>query len=566
MADFLNQAFSDPKFPLALALLLGGAKRPGPSILPGLVSNAVPQSVGLAQQQEARKALEALGASGAFGEATGLPQDQAMQFAKALATGGAGMSPLLTLLANRPDRELTRAHTTLQIDKIKQDMADRESAGKVLASLFGGGDGAGGTAPTMPTGTMPAGAPTFGAASPGFGIAPERLLQIAAMPGISAGTAQSLRAMASQRHADIAAERQRSEAVSTNESVQAGYGLGFGRDPRTWTRDQWASARDRVQRDRVEVGAATAGAGARATADVKQEEPMSPADLTHYIDKYGSAPPAGSTPRDVQRGGYRAVPATIASAAPKVQGAYAVLDRLDELTGRILTEPTLAGRIRSMPEIAWQQFSQANPDIALYSSLAAGTLAPIIRSLGEVGTLAEGDVARAKALLPKLYPIPDSPEVAKRHIGDIRDIIRASSGIEPKPKGTGPNPNNVGNLRPPGASTGFQQPATREEGLAAMDANLQSYGRQGINTLNGIISKWAPPTENDTAAYIKAVAARLGIGPDQPIDLSDPAQRQAIGTAIMLQEKGVGGIFKPRAAPAAPPKVIHYDAQGNRLP
>ncbi len=108
---------------------------------------------------------------------------------------------------------------------------------------------------------------------------------------------------------------------------------------------------------------------------------------------------------------------------------------------------------------------------------------------------------------------------------------------------SGVNQFNVGNVRPVGSSTGFQQPSSYQEGLQIMDKNLEAYGKKGINTLAGVMNRWAPPSENDTPALIAAAAKRLGIKPDQPIDLSNPVQRQAIGTAIMLQEKGPSGIF-----------------------
>lgn len=107
---------------------------------------------------------------------------------------------------------------------------------------------------------------------------------------------------------------------------------------------------------------------------------------------------------------------------------------------------------------------------------------------------------------------------------------------------TGGN-NNFGNMRPNGASTGFQQFASPQEGLAAIDKNLQSYGNQGVNTLSGIISKWAPPSENNTQAYISDVAKRLGIDPNQPLDMANPAVRQAIGTGIMIHEQGSSKLF-----------------------
>ena len=122
-----------------------------------------------------------------------------------------------------------------------------------------------------------------------------------------------------------------------------------------------------------------------------------------------------------------------------------------------------------------------------------------------------------------------------------------------------PNPivNNPGNLRPMGASTGFQKFATPEEGIFAADKNLKAYGDKGINTLRGVIGRWAPPSENDTNTYIDTVAKRIGLDPDQKIDLSDPVQRHVISGAMFTVEKGSKNLFKPgqqvqvAAAPAA---------------
>jgi hypothetical protein len=108
--------------------------------------------------------------------------------------------------------------------------------------------------------------------------------------------------------------------------------------------------------------------------------------------------------------------------------------------------------------------------------------------------------------------------------------------------------NNPGAMMPGGRLAQYPDMQT---GLQAMDANLASYGKQGVNTLTGVISKWAPPNENNTQAYIQDVAQRLGIKPTQPIDLSNPAVRQAISTGIMLHENGPGAVFNGGAAPAA---------------
>jgi hypothetical protein len=113
------------------------------------------------------------------------------------------------------------------------------------------------------------------------------------------------------------------------------------------------------------------------------------------------------------------------------------------------------------------------------------------------------------------------------------------------PKSQNVNINNVGNIRPIGKSTGFQQMATPEEGIKAIDENLKVYGeKHGINTLRGVISRWAPPSENDTESYIKNVSQKTGIKPDEKIDLSDPVIRHILSGPIILQEKGLKNIVQ----------------------
>jgi hypothetical protein len=107
--------------------------------------------------------------------------------------------------------------------------------------------------------------------------------------------------------------------------------------------------------------------------------------------------------------------------------------------------------------------------------------------------------------------------------------------------------NNPGAMMPGGKLAQYPDMQT---GLAALDNNLQSYGKQGVNTVSGVISKWAPPNENDTQAYIKDVSQRLGIPPNQKIDLTNPLQRQALSTAIALHENGPSGVFGSGTATA----------------
>lgn len=78
-----------------------------------------------------------------------------------------------------------------------------------------------------------------------------------------------------------------------------------------------------------------------------------------------------------------------------------------------------------------------------------------------------------------------------------------------------------------------------DNGQAAKGALLQSYGRRGFNTVEKVIGRWAPPSENDTGSYVQFVAQRLGVDPRQPLDLNDPAVVSSLQAAISERENGV---------------------------
>ena len=70
----------------------------------------------------------------------------------------------------------------------------------------------------------------------------------------------------------------------------------------------------------------------------------------------------------------------------------------------------------------------------------------------------------------------------------------------------------------PSTDPNFAQFETLEYGLRAAFKLLQTYyTKHGCRTITQIISRWAPETENQVVAYIKAVSQRTGIAPDAPL-------------------------------------------------
>lgn len=137
-------------------------------------------------------------------------------------------------------------------------------------------------------------------------------------------------------------------------------------------------------------------------------------------------------------------------------------------------------------------------------------------------------------------------ELSDTVAGSRRAVAGGGESAADGPRGV--RNNNPGNLEASssnpwvgqtGSDGRFAKFETPEHGIRALGRNLISYQRQGIDTVGEIINRWAPPSDNnDTAAYIKAVCAQLGVTANQPLDASNPDTLQALCAAIIKHENG----------------------------
>ena len=74
-------------------------------------------------------------------------------------------------------------------------------------------------------------------------------------------------------------------------------------------------------------------------------------------------------------------------------------------------------------------------------------------------------------------------------------------------------------------------------GIRALARILRKYHASGLTSIQAIINRYAPPSENDTGAYARAVAAALGVSPTQPVALTDSVMGGLIA-AIIKHENG----------------------------
>ncbi|MFA3924852.1 hypothetical protein K5C74_19225 [Klebsiella pneumoniae] len=142
--------------------------------------------------------------------------------------------------------------------------------------------------------------------------------------------------------------------------------------------------------------------------------------------------------------------------------------------------------------------------------------------------------------------IQSNGELSDTAAGSRRAVAGGGETSADGPRGV--RNNNPGNLEASssnpwigqtGSDGRFAKFETPEHGIRALGRNLISYQRQGIDTVGEIINRWAPPSDNnDTAAYIKAVCAQLGVTANQPLDASNPDTLQALCAAIIKHENG----------------------------
>lgn len=77
-----------------------------------------------------------------------------------------------------------------------------------------------------------------------------------------------------------------------------------------------------------------------------------------------------------------------------------------------------------------------------------------------------------------------------------------------------------------------------EFGLRAIARVLLTYQKRGLNTIGEIVGAYAPPSENNTAAYINSVCSQVGYGSLVEIDVDNYEVMKPLVEAIIRHETG----------------------------
>lgn len=103
--------------------------------------------------------------------------------------------------------------------------------------------------------------------------------------------------------------------------------------------------------------------------------------------------------------------------------------------------------------------------------------------------------------------------------------------------------NNPGNLRitndvwkgQVGSDSGFVTFSDLAWGTRAMATVVAHDISKGLNTLASYINSYAPPSENDTAAYIARMSNLTGFAPDQPFVMSLDTIKQIVKAQMKIE-------------------------------
>lgn len=123
-----------------------------------------------------------------------------------------------------------------------------------------------------------------------------------------------------------------------------------------------------------------------------------------------------------------------------------------------------------------------------------------------------------------------------------------SSEISILPRGL--RNNNPGNIRHdkdkwqgeviPSTDKSFKQFENIYYGYRAMIKLLQNYSKlRGCKTLRQMVTRYAPPNENNTENYIKRVSKQTSINPDVEVNIYDKDEMCRIVAAMIFVENGI---------------------------
>ncbi len=251
-------------------------------------------------------------------------------------------------------------------------------------------------------------------------------------------------------------------------------------------------------------------------------------------------------------------------------------------------KPEIVAAMKGIKELRDSIFSVGQEiakllNIDLKSWSLKGDIADLTKQFGEFGKMMKmiGDLINAlkdgnwsevgrlgKALLSQGQGNPDALPAVTDSANSAADWVKDKTGFDPRSVGqwirgqfSGANEprgirnNNPGNLNYVGqsgatledhATPRFARFNSAFEGFAALGKQIKAYyngtskaaGYQKLQSVEDIISRFAPASENNTQAYINKLSKMLGVGRGDSLNIQDPQVMATLMNGITQIENG----------------------------
>ncbi|BEL79900.1 hypothetical protein SM12BL3_12070 [Serratia marcescens] len=251
-------------------------------------------------------------------------------------------------------------------------------------------------------------------------------------------------------------------------------------------------------------------------------------------------------------------------------------------------KPEIDAAVKGVKELRDSIFSVGQEiakllNIDLKSWSLKGDIADLTKQFGEFGKMMTmiGDLINAlkdgnwsevgrlgKALLSQGQGNPDALPAVTDSANSAADWVKDKTGFDPRSVGQwirgqfsgvneprGIRNNNPGNLNYVGqngatleehATPRFARFNSAFEGFAALGKQIKAYyngtskaaGYQKLQSVEDIISRFAPASENNTQAYINKLSKMLGVGRGDSLNIQDPQVLATLMNGITQIENG----------------------------
>jgi len=155
--------------------------------------------------------------------------------------------------------------------------------------------------------------------------------------------------------------------------------------------------------------------------------------MSKLVGPDGETPELGETLGDLKDKGFVVRSTADQKTEKQAAAARATLDTLDKLANPVFTgQEGVENRLLNDAVNTWNRIGQTDKDLALFEAFSQGTVASLVRGVGEKGSLSNKDIERGLNLIPNsgkgVLELPDTREVAKGKMKQLREWFDSALG------------------------------------------------------------------------------------------------------------------------------------------